>query len=89
MIVLTAEQTKKRIAANLATVMKDRGASVRQLAKAIGESHSSVHTMIMGQNDSRVSMVAKAAEHFGITVDDLLLPAYKFSEILKKESAVA
>lgn len=84
MNVITATQAVERIARNVSFAMAKERLTVRAFAQAIEEPVTSVHRLIHGENEARISLVAKVAEHFGVRVDDLLLPATQFQRRLEK-----
>lgn len=84
MNVITSEESIRRISTNVGHAMGISGISLRGLASAVDEPVTTVHSLVHGKNDARVSLVARIAEHFQVTVDDLLLPEKQFRKILKK-----
>lgn len=78
-----------RIGRNVSIARHERGESIRALADAVGAAPTSIHQLLNGTNDPRVSLVAKIAEHYGITVDDLLRPSTEFQQVMKHSAPAA
>lgn len=86
---MSKQQSIQRIAANFSFMLAESNVGVRELARELKLPVTTIHNLKIGASDARVSLVARIAEHFGIAVDDLLLPKTTFSKKFKNLLAVA
>jgi len=69
--------------------MHERGESIRTLADAVGLEPTSIYQLGKAMNEPRISLVARLAEHYGVTVDELLQPTTEFKEVFRNTLEVA
>lgn len=72
----------ERVGRNVALCMRSRGESIRVLAAAIEAKPTTIHYVLKGTTNPRFVLIARIAEHYGVGVDDLLLPTNQFVERL-------
>jgi len=69
---MTTENAKENISANVRRMLAERGMSTYGLAKATGEPQNTVYRIVRGDNEPGAVLLAKIAEALGCTMDDLL-----------------
>ena len=76
--VITNEQAKKRIAANLVRLLKDRKMSQSELARRTGEARMTIWRLCSALNVPSSALLARIAEALETSLDNLLeAPAKK------------
>lgn len=70
--VLTDEQAKQHIAANVSRLMRERGMTQSQLADATDESNARISLMIRGIKLPSAAFLHRIAEALETSVDELL-----------------
>lgn len=79
---ITTEELKSYLAANLSRILAERGMTVYRLAKLTGEPQNTVYRIVRGENEPGSVLLARMAEALGVSVDSLLATPKK-----KKNSA--
>ena len=70
--VITDEQAKKHIAANLARLLKMQKISQSELARRTGEARMTIWRLCRGLNVPTAGVLARIAEALGTSLDSLL-----------------
>jgi transcriptional regulator with XRE-family HTH domain len=71
-IVLTDEQAKRNVAANLTRLLGEAGVSRRKVAEETGESHTAIADYAKGAKMPGAGPLARLAEFFSVSTDFLL-----------------
>lgn len=66
------EQAALNMAENVTRLCKGSGASIRSQAQLMGIGHSSLQRMMRGSENVTVRSVAAVADHYGLSVAELL-----------------
>ncbi len=69
---LTEDQAKQNIAANLRRIMESRNLSQSELARMTGDHQTAISRIIHAQNSPGVAFLARLAEALQTTVDYLI-----------------
>lgn len=72
MTVITSEELKSHVSANVSRLLAERGMSVYRLAKLTGEPQNTVYRIVRGENEPGSVLLARIAEALGVAVDVLL-----------------
>jgi transcriptional regulator with XRE-family HTH domain len=82
---LTIDEAKANISANVRRILKARGMTVMNLAKLTKEPQNSVYRVVRGDNEPGAVLLARIAEALDVSVDRLL----SFPEKSKKSGSAA
>jgi len=82
MNVLTDEDAKRNLTANLTRLMVQRQINQADLARLTGEPIMTISRVCRGQNVPRATVLARLAEALDVSIDRLLGPPPEFSEKL-------
>jgi transcriptional regulator with XRE-family HTH domain len=63
---------RERLGANIRRIMRERGMTQRQLAKAIGKTETRVSNYVNGKSDMGIRSFTRICEALECGVDDLL-----------------
>ncbi|MGD9645552.1 MAG: helix-turn-helix domain-containing protein [Pirellulales bacterium] len=74
MNVITEDQAKDNIAANLQRLLEARNWSQSDLARATGDAHVTISRIVRGTNVAGVALLARIAEALDVTIDGLIRP---------------
>ena len=74
------------LAANVTFAMSEFELTVRGLANAVDAPPSTIQTLIKGENEARISLVARIAEFLRVSVDDLLRKPAEFRKLCRKHA---
>lgn len=77
---LTTENVKANISANLRRILDSRGMSVFALARLTGEPKNSVYRIARGDNEPGAVLLARIAQALDVSIDRLLAFPEKFPE---------
>lgn len=79
---ISTEDAKANISANIRRILDTRGMTVYQLAKLTKEPQNSVYRVVRGDNEPGAVLLARIAEALDVSIDRLL----SFPEKLQKVS---
>lgn len=74
---ITDDEVRVNIAANLSRILKNRGWSQRELCRKCGEKPMVVNAAINGRHIPRASTLARIAEALDVCMDRLVAPCGK------------
>lgn len=74
---ISDEETKRRIAANVARLLHERGMCQADLVEKTGESSARVSMMARGLKLPSAAFLARVAEALNTSTDDILSPIYE------------
>lgn len=69
---ITDDEIREHVAANVLRLIEEREWSQRDLAEKAGESPMNINRVCRGENVVRVGIVARIAEALGVNVDRLI-----------------
>lgn len=69
---LTSEQAKANISANVQRILENRGMSALKLAKLTKEPQNTIYRIVRGENEPGVVLLSRIAEALDVSVDRLL-----------------
>lgn len=78
--VITVEDAKANISANIKRILEARGMSVRALAIRTGEPQNSVYRIVRGENEPGAVMLCRIAEALDVSIDRLVAFPEKLSK---------
>jgi transcriptional regulator with XRE-family HTH domain len=70
--VISDEQARNNIAANLQRIIEERGITQTQLAAQSDQPIMTINRLVRGQNEPRIALVARVAEALDVSVDRLV-----------------
>ena len=71
---ISDDQARQNIAANLQRIMGERGISQTRLASMTGQPIMTISRLVRGQNEPRIALVAQVAEALDVSMDRLVSP---------------
>jgi transcriptional regulator with XRE-family HTH domain len=74
MKVVTEQDARQNIAANLRRILTDRGINQTALARMAGENHVAISRVLRGTNTPTVTLLSHIAEALDVSMDRLLSP---------------
>jgi len=69
--VITDDQARKNVAANVKRLLDEKGMSQSDLARATGETFMTISRVVRAQNVASYAVVCRIAEALGVKSDDL------------------
>jgi len=70
--VISNEKALENVAANMRSLLEESGMSLRELARKTGDSPMTLSNILNAKHVPGISVLARVAEAFKVTVDDLL-----------------
>jgi transcriptional regulator with XRE-family HTH domain len=70
--VISNEKALENAARNMRSLLEKSGMSLRELARTTGDSPMTLSNILNAKHVPGVSVLARVAEAFGVTIDDLL-----------------
>jgi ribosome-binding protein aMBF1 (putative translation factor) len=78
---VTDEEAKDRVAANIRQILEERGLSGRALARMTGDTAMRINTVMRGEVNPNIGVLARIAAALQTTVDYLVMHEPKNSDI--------
>ena len=69
---LTVDDAKANISANLKRILKDRGMTVYDLVRRTGAPQNSVYRVVRGENEPGATLLAQIAEALDVSIERLM-----------------
>lgn len=79
---ITTDEAKANLSANIRRILRARGMSVYTLAKLAKEPKNTVYRVVRGENEPGAVLVARIAEALDVSIDRL----FAFPEKLQKSA---
>ena len=80
-LVIDIDIARKRLAENVDHCMRETHLSLAEVAEAVDCTIPTIHRLRKGENDPSFTLVARVADFFGLTLDELLLSQKEFRKV--------